>query len=126
MPKSPRGTNKRITEPRPEGAGVAGHGPPAPSRRGSVTRVLYFLLLLTLPLLAATPEEQLARSVTIYRDTYGVPHIFAKTDAGAVFGLMYAQAEDNFAQVEADFIRITGRAAEVNGPASLANDVIVH
>ena len=49
--------------------------------------------------------RDLARSVTIYRDTYGVPHIYAKTDAGAAFGLMYAQAEDNFWQLETDMIR---------------------
>jgi acyl-homoserine-lactone acylase len=36
------------------------------------------------------------RSVTIRRDTWGVPHVYAKTDAGAAYGLMYAQAEDNF------------------------------
>jgi acyl-homoserine lactone acylase PvdQ len=42
------------------------------------------------------PASQMARQVTIYRDTYGVPHIYAPTDAACVFGLMYAQAEDNF------------------------------
>ena len=57
------------------------------------------------------------RSVTIERDTWGVPHIYAKTDAGAAYGLMYAQAEDNFWQLEADYIRIVGRAAEVEGLA---------
>src|ERR1700730_6823172 len=74
----------------------------------------------------AAPEEQLARSVTIYRDTYGVPHIFAKSDAGAVFGLMYAQAEDNFWQLETDYIRILGRAAEVEGRAGLGADILAH
>ena len=38
----------------------------------------------------------LAQSVTIIRDNYGVPHIYGKTDAAVVFGLMYAQCEDNF------------------------------
>ena len=56
------------------------------------------LILLLLLLAAATP----ARNVTIYRDSYGVPHIYAATDAGAAFGLMYAQAEDNFWQLEED------------------------
>ena len=44
--------------------------------------------------------EKIARSVTIYRDTYGVPHIFGPTDASCVFGYIYAQAEDNFWQIE--------------------------
>src|ERR1700692_4532251 len=73
----------------------------------------------------ATPARDLARSVTIYRDTFGVPHIYSKTDAGTVFGLMYAQAEDNFWQVETDTIRIIGRSAELDGPRGLAGDILV-
>jgi penicillin amidase len=61
--------------------------------------------------------------VTIYRDTYGVPHIYAKTDAGTVFGLMYAQSEDNFPQLESDYIFLLGRSAEVDGVAGIANDI---
>src|SRR5947207_3294931 len=67
----------------------------------------------------------LARGVTIYRDTYGVPHVYAKTDAGVVFGLMYAQAEDNFWQLETDLVRIVGRAAELEGERGLAGDLLV-
>jgi hypothetical protein len=44
--------------------------------------------------------ENLARAVTIYRDTYGVPHVFGRTDASTVVGFAYAQAEDNFWRVE--------------------------
>jgi len=84
-------------------------------------------LLLTLPLCAgpASTNGDLARQVTIYRDTYGVPHIYARTDAGAVFGMMYAQAEDNFWQVETGYIHAIGRAAEVEGPSALAHDILV-
>src|SRR5215831_10418433 len=64
------------------------------------------------------------RSVTIDRDTWGVPHIYAKTDAGAAFGLMYAQAEDNFWQLEEDYLHILGRAAEVYGPNAVAGDIL--
>jgi acyl-homoserine-lactone acylase len=64
------------------------------------------------------------RSVTIYRDTWGVPHIYAKTDAGAAFGLMYAQAEDNFWQLETDYIDSLGRAAEVEGERRLQSDIL--
>ena len=65
-----------------------------------------------------------AAEPTIYRDTYGVPHIYGKTDADTAFGLMYAQAEDNFWQLEQDYIRILGRFAELEGPAGLANDIL--
>src|SRR5262245_20454121 len=67
--------------------------------------------------------EKLARSVTIYRDSFGVPHIFGKTDASVVFGLMYAQCEDNFRQLETDLIRSLGRAAEIDGERRLSSDL---
>ncbi|MBI3405432.1 MAG: penicillin acylase family protein [Acidobacteria bacterium] len=67
--------------------------------------------------------EKWARSVTIYRDTYGVPHIFGKTDAACIFGLMYAQSEDNFLQLEDDYIRAIGRASEIHGERSLQGDL---
>ncbi len=41
-----------------------------------------------------------ANNVTIIRDNYGIPHIYGKTDADAVFGLLYAQCEDDFKRVE--------------------------
>ena len=44
--------------------------------------------------------EKTANTVTIYRDTYGVPHVFGKTDASTVFGFMYARAEDRFFRFE--------------------------
>src|SRR5438270_6051478 len=88
-------------------------------------RFLVLGLLAAAPLCAGPAPRQLARSVTIYRDAYGVPHIYAKTDAGAVFGLMYAQAEDNFWQLETDYIRALGRMAEVEGPSGMSNDILV-
>lgn len=71
---------------------------------------------------SATSRSSLATEVTIYRDTYGVPHIWARTDAGAVFGFAYAQAEDNFSRVEKNYIFALGRSAEVYGPAGLELD----
>src|SRR5689334_11659719 len=67
-------------------------------------------------------DESLARSVTIYRDTYGVPHVFGRTDASTVFGFAYAQAEDNFWRVEENFINALGRASELYGEKSLDED----
>src|SRR5262245_18902872 len=68
--------------------------------------------------------SQMARQVTIYRDTYGVPHIYAPTDAACVFGLMYAQAEDNFWRLENNYIGMLGRAAEIHGERALMSDVL--
>jgi acyl-homoserine-lactone acylase len=70
------------------------------------------------------PASQMARQVTIYRDTYGVPHIYAPTDAACVFGLMYAQAEDNFRQLENNYIGVLGRVAEVHGERRLMGDLL--
>jgi len=69
---------------------------------------------------------QLARSVTIYRDTYGVPHVFGRTDASTVFGFAYAQAEDNFWRVEENFILALGRGAELYGEKALDEDRLNH
>ena len=83
------------------------------------------IVILALPLAASTPE-QLAHSVTIYRDNYGVPHIYGPTDASCVFGFIYAQAEDNFWQIEDSYIRSLGRASEVYGARTLDDDRLVH
>jgi acyl-homoserine-lactone acylase len=67
-------------------------------------------------------SEKLARQVTIYRDTYGVPHVFGRTDAATVFGFAYAQAEDNFWRIEENFIFAVGRSSEIYGEETLNND----
>ncbi|HEX6124417.1 MAG TPA: penicillin acylase family protein [Pyrinomonadaceae bacterium] len=67
-------------------------------------------------------HEKLARDVTIYRDTYGVPHVFGRTDASAVFGFAYAQAEDNFWRIEENYMAAIGRSAEVYGERRLERD----
>ena len=64
----------------------------------------------------------MARTVTIYRDRYGVPYVHGPTDASAVFGFAYAQAEDNFSQIEDSYIHALGRAAEVYGGSKVAED----
>ena len=67
-------------------------------------------------------KAQAAR-VTIIRDTWGVPHVYGKTDADAVFGLMFAQAEDDFNRIELNYINASGRLAEVEGEAELWRDL---
>ncbi|HSD45785.1 MAG TPA: penicillin acylase family protein, partial [Pyrinomonadaceae bacterium] len=69
---------------------------------------------------------RLARSVTIYRDTYGVPHVFGRTDESTAFGFAYAQAEDNFWRVEENFIFALGRASELYGERTLDEDRLNH
>ncbi|MGZ3750174.1 MAG: penicillin acylase family protein [Mucilaginibacter sp.] len=64
-----------------------------------------------------------AKAVTITRDNWGVPHIYGKTDADAVFGLMYAQCEDNFKGIERNYLYQLGRQTEVDGENSLATDI---
>ena len=65
---------------------------------------------------SAKPQlEKIAKSVTIYRDKWGVPHVYGPTDYSVMFGFMYAQAEDNFWQIEDSYIQSIGRAAEVYG-----------
>jgi acyl-homoserine-lactone acylase len=67
-------------------------------------------------------EDQKA-GVTIIRDDFGVPHIYGKTDANAVFGLLYAQCEDDFNRVERNYLWATGRLAEVEGKEQLYSDL---
>ena len=56
-----------------------------------------------------------AQNVTIIRDNYGVPHIYGKTDADVVFGLMYTQCEDDFNRVEENYLDALGRLSESLG-----------
>jgi len=72
-----------------------------------------------------TRWEKQAKEVTIIRDNYGVPHIYGKTDADAVFGLMYAQCEDDFKRVEMNYIEKLGRMAEINGPDDVYKDLLI-
>jgi acyl-homoserine-lactone acylase len=64
-----------------------------------------------------------AQSVTITRDDWGIPHISGKTDADAVFGLLYAQAEDDFNRVETNYFNALGRAAESEGEGAIYRDL---
>jgi acyl-homoserine-lactone acylase len=93
----------------------------------------YFVLLaLTLATSAAAqqptaPElgrwQQQARNVTITRDDWGIPHIAGKSDADAVFGVMYAQAEDDFNRVETNYLNAMGRLAEAEGETAVYRDL---
>jgi acyl-homoserine lactone acylase PvdQ len=64
-----------------------------------------------------------AQNVTIVRDDWGIPHVYGKTDADAVFGLLYAQAEDDFNRVETNYINAIGRLAEAEGEKEIYRDL---
>ncbi len=97
-----------------------------------IRRWLLLVIFLTIQLNLAAAHipaanqnvERVARSATIYRDTYGVPHIYAPTDAACVFGFAYAQAEDNFWQIEDNYVRALGRTTEVYGEGALPSDLL--
>jgi acyl-homoserine lactone acylase PvdQ len=67
--------------------------------------------------------EAQAKQVEIIRDHFGVPHVYGKTDADAVFGLLYAQCEDDFKRVELNYVEKLGRLAELNGAKDIYNDL---
>ena len=64
-----------------------------------------------------------ARDTTIVRDDWGIAHIHGKSDADAVFGMAYAQAEDDFQRVETNYINALGRLAEAEGKSALYQDL---
>ncbi|MGH7783836.1 MAG: penicillin acylase family protein, partial [Candidatus Binatia bacterium] len=64
-----------------------------------------------------------ARNVTIVRDDWGIAHVTGKTDADAVFGMIYAQAEDDFNRIETNYINAMGRAAEAEGESAIWRDL---
>jgi acyl-homoserine-lactone acylase len=67
--------------------------------------------------------ERQASNVTIIRDDWGIPHIYGKTDADAVFGLIYAQAEDDFNRIETNYLNSMGRLAEAEGDSVIFRDL---
>jgi acyl-homoserine-lactone acylase len=70
-----------------------------------------------------TKFKEKAQKVTIIRDNWGIPHVYGKTDADAVFGLMYAQCEDDFKRIEMNYIEKLGRLSEIKGESVLYNDL---
>ena len=99
-----------------------------------VSRRLLALLAALLPaaLLAASaaplPNEldrlhTEAMRVSIVRDDWGIAHIHGHSDADAVFGMIYAQAEDDFPRIEANYLTSLGRTAEVDGESALWADL---
>ncbi|MEE4116061.1 MAG: penicillin acylase family protein [Marinilabiliaceae bacterium] len=90
----------------------------------------FFLLIIVLLLGSCSGRndevarwKQQAEGISIIRDNFGVPHIYGKTDADAVFGMIYAQCEDDFNRVEVNYINALGRMAEVEGEELIYTDL---
>ena len=87
------------------------------------------VLPLAFLLLAAAPPTDLqswrtqASNITIFRDDFGIAHVSGETDADAVFGMIYAQAEDDFPRIESNYLTALGRTAEAEGEAAIWQDL---
>jgi acyl-homoserine-lactone acylase len=86
------------------------------------------LVAISFALVAAASPEQTRREaqaarVTITRDDWGIAHVRGRSDADAVFGAIYAQAEDDFPRVEANLLTALGRTAEADGESALWQDL---
>jgi acyl-homoserine-lactone acylase len=92
----------------------------------SRTRAAFVPLLFILT--AASPAEirqwqKQAERMTITRDDWGIAHVQGKSDADAVFGMIYAQAEDDFPRIEANYLTALGRTAEAEGEKAIWQDL---
>src|SRR5579859_8235243 len=91
--------------------------------------IAVFAVLTTPPHSPVPSPAELARwkreaaAVTIIRDDWGIAHVYGKTDADAVFGMEYAQAEDDFNRVETNYINGMGRLAETEGKSAIYQDL---
>jgi acyl-homoserine-lactone acylase len=75
-----------------------------------------FSLSFAAPALASYQAE-------IKRDDWGIAHVSGRSDADAVFGMIYAQAEDDFNRIEMNYLTSLGRRAEAEGEALLWQDL---
>ncbi len=96
-------------------------------------KIIYWcLLLISIGASSQSPDradinrwQAQAKQVTIVRDIYGVPHIYGKTDADAVFGLLYSQCEENFERIERNYLEMLGRRSEMEGEKALYDDLLM-
>ena len=96
-------------------------------------RLPVFLIAVSSAIAACSPPDKIsdesarlaarASQVTIIRDDWGIAHVYGKTDADAVFGMIYAQAEDDFNRVETNYLNSIGRLAEAEGQSAVYQDL---
>jgi acyl-homoserine-lactone acylase len=107
----------------------AGH--PEISRRSTRATMRTALAMALLALTAAASAQgsdqarwqREAKAVTVTRDDWGIAHVHGKTDADAVFGMAYTQAEDDFNRVETNYLNSIGRLAEAEGESAVWQDL---
>jgi acyl-homoserine-lactone acylase len=88
--------------------------------------LIALVMLSTLGRAESTPIQRWAaeaKNVTIVRDDWGIAHVYGKSDADAVFGMIYAQCEDDFNRVETNYLNSMGRLAETEGEAKVYQDL---
>jgi acyl-homoserine-lactone acylase len=71
----------------------------------------------------ATRWRSEAAAVSIVRDEWGIAHVYGRSDADAVFGALYAQAEDDFHRIEHNYMAALGRLAEADGDPAIYRDL---
>jgi len=85
------------------------------------------LALACTPVPEPSPEirawQTRADGITIMRDDWGIAHVYGETDADAVFGMIYAQAEDDFNRIEVNYLNALGRLAEAEGEGEIWRDL---
>src|SRR5437764_1070809 len=98
--------------------------------RNTFKIVLFALFVASARAQTAAPTEteqarwtRRAAAVTIVRDDWGIAHVYGRTDADAVFGAIYAQAEDDFNRVETNYLNSLGRLAEADGESKIWQDL---
>jgi len=100
-----------------------------PSRSAGLRTGLFAVLLLCSVSLALAQSderrrwEEHVRNIEITRDDWGIAHVVGKTDADAVFGMIYAQAEDDFNRIEVNYLNSLGRLAEAEGESAIWSDL---
>ena len=92
---------------------VSGSVPPLPGRPAALAAALLLLFGGT---------DATSQTATIHRDAWGVPHVLSDTDEGAVLGMAWALAEDDWPLIEGNYLHALGRTAELEGPDGLADD----
>src|SRR5580704_7888715 len=98
---------------------------------GIETMKFLFAALLCIPAAvgaAAAPGESArwlghAAHVHIIRDNWGIAHVYGTSDADAVFGMIYAQAEDDFNRIERNYLSGLGWLAQAEGESAIYSDL---
>src|SRR5216684_2364917 len=67
--------------------------------------------------------RQHAENVRIVRDNWGIAHVYGKSDADAVFGMIYTQAEDDFGRIERNYLNGLGLLARAEGEPAIYSDL---